>query len=118
MTESPAKAPGPIRRLYNWTISWADHAGGAWALFIIAFAESSFFPIPPDVLLIALCFGARQKDLETTDSLLGQQVRTTWIFQFITKRIKISEHPDHCYSDLSSGFSIGFLGYRRLPQLH
>jgi membrane protein YqaA with SNARE-associated domain len=32
-----------------------------WALFWIAFAESSFFPIPPDVLLIALCFGARQK---------------------------------------------------------
>lgn len=31
---------------------------GAWALFAFAFAESSFFPIPPDVLLIALCLGA------------------------------------------------------------
>jgi len=55
------KKPGPIRRLYNWTISWADRPGGTWALFIIAFAESSFFPIPPDVLLLALCFGAREK---------------------------------------------------------
>ena len=60
MTDTPAK-PGFIRRLYAWTISWADHPGGSWALFIIAFVESSFFPIPPDVLLIALCFGAREK---------------------------------------------------------
>jgi membrane protein YqaA with SNARE-associated domain len=60
--DSPAvKPPGPLRRLYNWTISWADRPGGTWALFIIAFAESSFFPIPPDVLLLALCFGAREK---------------------------------------------------------
>ncbi len=48
---------GPIRRLYDWVLSWADHPGGAWALFILAVAESSFFPIPPDVLLIALVVG-------------------------------------------------------------
>ncbi len=59
--EATAKPPGAIRRLYNWTVSWADHPGGAWALFFIAFAESCFFPIPPDILLIALCFGAREK---------------------------------------------------------
>ena len=47
----------PLRRLYDWTVSWADRPGGAWALFAIAFIESSFFPIPPDVLLIALCVG-------------------------------------------------------------
>jgi len=52
---------GMIRRLYNWTVSWADHPAGTHALFWIAFAESSFFPIPPDILLIALCFGARHK---------------------------------------------------------
>lgn len=50
-----------IRWLYAWTISWADHPAGTWALFFIAFAESSFFPIPPDVLLMALVFGARKK---------------------------------------------------------
>lgn len=61
METSAAPRPGPIRRLYNWTISWADRPHGTWALFLIAFAESSFFPIPPDVLLLALCFGARQK---------------------------------------------------------
>jgi membrane protein YqaA with SNARE-associated domain len=62
MTPEPStKPPGHIRRLYNWTVSWADHPAGAWALFFIAFAESSFFPIPPDILLLALCFGAREK---------------------------------------------------------
>jgi membrane protein YqaA with SNARE-associated domain len=55
------KPPGLIRRLYNWTVSWADKPGGSHALFWIAFLESSFFPIPPDILLIALCFGAREK---------------------------------------------------------
>ena len=49
------------RRMYDWTISWADKPRGMWALGIIAFAESSFFPIPPDVLLIPLVFGAPKK---------------------------------------------------------
>ncbi len=43
-----------IRRLYDWTIHWAETPHSIWALFILAFCESSFFPIPPDVLLIAL----------------------------------------------------------------
>jgi membrane protein YqaA with SNARE-associated domain len=40
--------------LLQWTIHWAQSPYGAAALFVLAFAESSFFPIPPDVLLIAL----------------------------------------------------------------
>lgn len=39
-------------------LSWGNSRWGAAALFGFAFAESSFFPIPPDVLLIALCLGA------------------------------------------------------------
>jgi len=49
-----AKRPHVLRRLYNWVLHWAETPYGAWALFLLAFAESSFFPIPPDVLLIAL----------------------------------------------------------------
>jgi len=48
-----------IRSLYDWVLSWAHTPYGGIALFLIAFAESSFFPIPPDVLLIALCLGHR-----------------------------------------------------------
>jgi membrane protein YqaA with SNARE-associated domain len=48
---------GPIRRLYDWTLAWADKPSGPAALFGLSFAESSFFPIPPDVLLMALALG-------------------------------------------------------------
>ena len=43
-----------VRRLYDWVLHWAETPYGAAALFILAFAESSFFPVPPDALLIAL----------------------------------------------------------------
>lgn len=50
-----------VRKLYDWVLSWSESRWGALALFVLAFAESSFFPIPPDVLLIALCIGATAK---------------------------------------------------------
>jgi len=43
-----------IKKLYNWVIHWASTPHAEWALFLLAFAESSFFPIPPDVLLMAM----------------------------------------------------------------
>lgn len=52
---------GVLRKLYNWVIHWAQTPYGAPALFILAFSESSFFPIPPDVLLIALALGVPEK---------------------------------------------------------
>lgn len=45
------------QELFHWVQGFADSPNGAVALFLIAFAESSFFPIPPDVLLIPLCLG-------------------------------------------------------------
>ena len=42
------------RSLYDWTIRWAETPQALTALFLIALAESSVFPIPPDVLLIAI----------------------------------------------------------------
>ncbi|HQL55986.1 MAG TPA: DedA family protein [Myxococcota bacterium] len=50
-----------LRWLYDWVLSWADSPYAAFALFVLAFTESSFFPIPPDVLLIALVLGRRNK---------------------------------------------------------
>lgn len=43
-----------LKRLYNWVLGWANTRYGTPALFFLSFAESSFFPVPPDVLLIAL----------------------------------------------------------------
>lgn len=50
----PARRPNPLKRLYLWVLGWADTPYGTPALALIALAESSFFPIPPDVLQIAL----------------------------------------------------------------
>jgi membrane protein YqaA with SNARE-associated domain len=50
-----------IKKLYNWVLHWAETPYGPVALFLLSFAEASFFPVPPDVLLIALCLGARSR---------------------------------------------------------
>ena len=75
MSESPPR-PGPVRRLYDWVLHWADTPYGVPALFLLALAESSFFPIPPDPLLIALCLGAATRSLRfaaiaTAASVIG-----------------------------------------------
>jgi len=53
-----------LRKLYDWILHWAETPYGSWALFLLAFSESSFFPIPPDVLLIALAVAIPRKSLK------------------------------------------------------
>jgi membrane protein YqaA with SNARE-associated domain len=65
-----------LKRLYHWVLHWAKTPYGTWALFVLAFCESSFFPIPPDVLLIALCVALPAKSFKyalvcSVGSLLG-----------------------------------------------
>jgi membrane protein YqaA with SNARE-associated domain len=65
-----------LRRLYCWVLHWAETPYGTWALFLLAFCESSFFPIPPDVLLIALAVSIPKKSFKyalvcTAGSLMG-----------------------------------------------
>ena len=65
-----------LRRLYDWVLHWADTRYGTWALFFLSFCESSFFPVPPDVLLIALAVAVPRKALRyalvcSIGSLLG-----------------------------------------------
>ena len=50
-----------VKKLYTWVLHWAETRYGVPALFVLAFAESSFFPIPPDVLLIALTLSIPKK---------------------------------------------------------
>lgn len=64
------------RRVYDWTLSWAYRSSAAVALFFLSFAESCFFPIPPDVLLMPLVLGAPRKWLRyaticTVASVMG-----------------------------------------------
>ncbi len=50
-----------MRSLYDWVLKWSHSKNSQAALFIIALAEASFFPVPPDALLIALCMGDHKK---------------------------------------------------------
>ncbi len=50
-----------FQRLYAWTLSLADSPRATWALALIAFAESSFFPIPPDVILAPMTVAQPRK---------------------------------------------------------
>ncbi|UCG77534.1 MAG: DedA family protein [Nitrospirota bacterium] len=52
-----------IRRLYDWVLHWAETPYAIPALFVLSFAESSFFPVPPDVLLIALALSIPNRSL-------------------------------------------------------
>jgi len=46
-----------LKSLYDWVLHWAETPYGSPALFFLAVAESSFFPVPPDPLLAALSLG-------------------------------------------------------------
>ena len=50
-----------MRRLYDWTMDQAARRGALWTLAVVAFIESSVFPIPPDALLIPMILAAREK---------------------------------------------------------
>jgi len=68
--------PRWLRRCYNWTLSWAEHPQAQTALFFIAVIEASVFPIPPDILLLALALGRpelglRLAAISTAGSFVG-----------------------------------------------
>lgn len=50
-----------MRRMYNWVVSWSEKPSAEKALGGLSFAESSFFPIPPDPLLIAMVVARPKK---------------------------------------------------------
>lgn len=65
-----------LRRLYNWTLSLAQSPYALWALAVVAFMESSFFPIPPDLIMIPMIIAAPRRafliaGVATVASVLG-----------------------------------------------
>ena len=52
-----------LKRTYNWALEKAQHKNAKWYLSLISFAESSFFPIPPDILLIPMALASKAKAL-------------------------------------------------------
>ena len=74
---SPAAAPrNPLRRLYHWILSWANHPWGTLVLAILSFLDSSVFPIPPLFLQVALSIERPRRSfwysfVDTAASVLG-----------------------------------------------
>ncbi|WP_024576884.1 MULTISPECIES: YqaA family protein [unclassified Afipia] len=50
-----------LKRMYDWCIAAADKPYALWLMGAVSFAESSFFPIPPDVMLIPMSLARPQK---------------------------------------------------------
>lgn len=50
-----------LKRLYDWILAFAHHPYALWILGAVSFAESSFFPIPPDPLFVAMLLSRRQE---------------------------------------------------------
>jgi membrane protein YqaA with SNARE-associated domain len=59
--EQARRTKNPLRKLYYWTLHWAATPHALPALFALSFIESSIFPVPPDVLLMAMCFAAPKR---------------------------------------------------------
>lgn len=65
-----------LRKIYDWMMRKASDEKAPWALGVVSFVESSFFPIPPDVMLIPMVMANRQKawwyaTIATVTSVLG-----------------------------------------------
>lgn len=63
-----------VKRLYNWVLSWSESRWGWLALLFIALFEASWFPLPPDILLIALCLGMPKRSFRFATICLAGSV--------------------------------------------
>jgi len=118
-----------LRRLYSWVLHWAETPYGSWALFLLALSESSFFPVPPDVLLIALAVSIPKKSFKyalicTAGSLIGGCLGYLIGWQFmITVGEKIIQlygltHKMQYIKDLYmqyDAWAIGIAGFTPIP---
>lgn len=59
--QKAAETRNPLRKLYFWSLHWAGTKFATPALSLISFAEASFFPVPPDALLLPMCFAKPKK---------------------------------------------------------
>jgi membrane protein YqaA with SNARE-associated domain len=89
------KAKGPLGGLYNWVVKLAGSKHAEPWLFVISFAESSFFPIPPDVMLAPMCFARPERAYRyaavcTVASVFGALLGYAigfWLFESVGSQI-------------------------------
>jgi len=117
-----------LKRLYEWVLHWANTPYGTPALFLLAFAESSFFPIPPDVLLIALSLSIPKKAFRyasvcTIGSVLGGMFGYLlgWQFWELAKGILFNYIDPAGFEDIRTYFikyeawAVSIAGFTPIP---
>jgi len=100
-----------LRRLYDWVISLAKGRHAPWALGAISFAESSFFPIPPDIMLIPMVIADRKSWAKlalicTVSSVLGALVGYAigaLLFETIGRQILDLYHAEKSFTRITEG---------------
>lgn len=114
-----------LEGLLQWTVHWAKTPYGVVALFALAFAESSFFPVPPDVLLVALAVISPPLALIyaavcTVGSVLGGMFGYLIgvkggrpILERLVARTKIE--AVHAYFDRYNAWAVGIAGFTPIP---
>lgn len=117
-----------LKKLYDWVLHWAETPYGTPALFLLAFAESSFFPVPPDILLMALSLSIPKKAFKyaavcTIGSVLGGAFGFFLGYQFweIGKSILFNyvneadfEAIRHYFQDYEA-WAVGIAGFTPIP---
>ena len=101
-----------LKRLYDRTLEVAAGPNAMWALIAVTFAESSFFPIPGDVLMIPMMLAAprnawRIAAIATIASVLGGLLGYAigyWGFDLVGRPILEFYHAMHRYDALKAGF--------------
>lgn len=129
MTEATAMRMGLVRRLYERSLAWVQTPYGVWALFWLAVAESSFFPIPPDVFLIVLGIAAPRRSFRyaavcAAGSVLGGALgyglglgfmdtigRRILVWYGLTDKYQMVQHLYQQYDVLA----VGAAGFTPLP---
>jgi len=104
-----------IRKLYDWTLKKSSHPKAAWFLSIVSFIESSFFPIPPDIILIPLILANRLKAwiyafVCTVSSVLGG-ILGYLIGYFFYNSIGLFIINYYSLSDLFNSFELNYNAY-------
>lgn len=103
----------PIRSLYDWTLRQAEGPYATYVLFAIAFAESSFFPIPPDVILLPMALAAREKAWRyalicTVGSVLGGLLGYAigaWLYESLGQWIINTYHMQEAFQRFHDEFN-------------
>ncbi len=123
------KSGGPLKRLYDYCMDWIAGPYGVWTLFVIAFVESSFFPIPPDVFLIAMCIAAPTRAFKyaaicAAGSVLGGMFGYAlgfWFMESVGQQIIGWYGLEHKYLSVQSlyqrydAWAVGAAGFTPLP---